>query len=281
MERAGRFVQIFFREERLPVAEGWTRSPTLITSASMGPMSRIIGAAAVWTATQACEPLSPGTHLSDILSNSARLRDANEPPFIRRGVAVTNIPPGTTAQQLLDLVHTGALEYLELSKDGTRADLSFVHGYSAARFVSAPPALLGNKLRCTWLLYRPLDPVVAVAFERDRARRTLLLCKKHEREGSWAARRLQRYLKGVLERVMVHEVRDPKLKGMYREVAEARFCDIASAIRAHARLSADPFMISVHIVYGADPCGFPSPYSPSSDSDYFETLTAEPRHPPP
>ncbi|KAJ7350925.1 Peroxidase, family 2-domain-containing protein [Mycena albidolilacea] len=50
-------VQIFFRKERLPVDEGWTRSPTLITSASTGPMSRIIGAAAVWTATQACEPL--------------------------------------------------------------------------------------------------------------------------------------------------------------------------------------------------------------------------------
>ncbi|KAJ7895617.1 Cloroperoxidase [Mycena olivaceomarginata] len=54
------FVQIFFREERLPVAEGWTRSPTLITSASMAPMSRVIGAAAVWTATQACEPLVIG-----------------------------------------------------------------------------------------------------------------------------------------------------------------------------------------------------------------------------
>ncbi|KAJ7893414.1 hypothetical protein B0H14DRAFT_890866 [Mycena olivaceomarginata] len=220
---------------------------------------------------------SHGTHLSDILSNSARLRDANEPPFIRRGVAVTNLPPGTTAQQLLDLVRTGALEYAKLNKDGTRVDLSFIHGYSAARFILAPPTLLGNKLRCAWLPYRPLDPVVAVAFERDRARRTLLLCKKHEREGTWAARRLQRYLKGVLEHVTVHEVRDPKLKGVYREVAEARFCDIASAIRAHARLRADPFMMSVHIAYGADPCEFPSP-SPSSDSDYFEALTAEPRH---
>ncbi|KAJ7350889.1 hypothetical protein DFH08DRAFT_958503 [Mycena albidolilacea] len=58
------FVQIFFREERLPVAEGWTRSPTLITSASMGPMSRIIGAAAVWTATQACKPLVIGPNIT-------------------------------------------------------------------------------------------------------------------------------------------------------------------------------------------------------------------------
>ncbi|KAJ7893411.1 Cloroperoxidase [Mycena olivaceomarginata] len=45
---------------RLPVAVGWARSPTLITSASMGLMSRIIEAAAVWTATQACEPLVIG-----------------------------------------------------------------------------------------------------------------------------------------------------------------------------------------------------------------------------
>ncbi|KAJ7350890.1 hypothetical protein DFH08DRAFT_118464 [Mycena albidolilacea] len=167
---------------------------------------------------------SPGTHLSDILSNSARPRDPNEPPFIRRGVAVRNIPPGTTAQQLLDLVRTGALEYAKLSKDGTRVDLSFIHGYSAARFVSAPPALLGNKLRCAWLPYRPLNPVVAVAFERDSARRTLLLCKKHEREGTWAARRLQRYLKGALERVTVHEMGDNSdLKSVYREIGRRAF----------------------------------------------------------
>jgi hypothetical protein len=50
-------------------------------------------------------------------------------------------------------------------------------------------------------------------------------------------------------------------------------------VQAHARLRADPFMMSVHIAYGADPCEFPSrSRSPSSDSDYFEALTAEPRH---
>ncbi|KAJ7895611.1 hypothetical protein B0H14DRAFT_3854024 [Mycena olivaceomarginata] len=106
-----------------------------------------------------------------------------------------------------------------------------------------------------------------VPFERDRARRTLLLCKKHERDGTWAARRLQRYLKSALEHVTVHEVGDNSdLKSVYRGIAEARFCDIAGAIRAHARLRADP---SVRV---------PLPYPPNSD--YFEALTAEPRHPP-
>jgi hypothetical protein len=38
-------------------------------------------------------------------------------------------------------------------------------------------------------------------------------------------------------------------------------------------------MMSVHIAYGAHPCEFPSrSRSPSPDSDYFEALTAEPRH---
>ncbi|KAF7350772.1 hypothetical protein MSAN_01638400 [Mycena sanguinolenta] len=54
------FVQIFFREERLPIAEGWTRPETTITADSMVPVERIIQSAAMWTATQPCEPLVIG-----------------------------------------------------------------------------------------------------------------------------------------------------------------------------------------------------------------------------
>ncbi|KAJ6477034.1 Chloroperoxidase [Mycena sanguinolenta] len=54
------FVQIFFREERLPIAEGWTRSETLIDAAAMVPVERIIETTAMWTATQQCEPLVIG-----------------------------------------------------------------------------------------------------------------------------------------------------------------------------------------------------------------------------
>ena len=54
------FVQIFFREERLPIAEGWTRSETLITAEAMVPVERIIETTAMWTATQQCEPLVIG-----------------------------------------------------------------------------------------------------------------------------------------------------------------------------------------------------------------------------
>ncbi|KAJ7307749.1 Chloroperoxidase [Mycena albidolilacea] len=55
-----KFVQIFFREERLPFAEGWTKPKTFITAATLSPISHIIQNASEWTATSSCEPLILG-----------------------------------------------------------------------------------------------------------------------------------------------------------------------------------------------------------------------------
>jgi hypothetical protein len=62
---SARFVQIFFREERLPIAEGWKRSTTLITDDTLSPLEVVIRNVSMWTASQACEPLriSPTTTL--------------------------------------------------------------------------------------------------------------------------------------------------------------------------------------------------------------------------
>ncbi|KAJ7133659.1 Chloroperoxidase [Mycena crocata] len=57
------FVQIFFREERLPIAEGWRRPTTLINSATLTPIEVIIRSVSNWTQTQACEPLVIGPGL--------------------------------------------------------------------------------------------------------------------------------------------------------------------------------------------------------------------------
>ncbi|KAL0573897.1 hypothetical protein V5O48_008045 [Marasmius crinis-equi] len=45
------FVQIFFREERLPIEEGWKRSPVPITGATMGPLTGQIFVASDWQPT--------------------------------------------------------------------------------------------------------------------------------------------------------------------------------------------------------------------------------------
>lgn len=52
-----RFVNIFFREERLPIAEGWKKPATLIEVATTSPLERIIRNASEWTMSQPCEPL--------------------------------------------------------------------------------------------------------------------------------------------------------------------------------------------------------------------------------
>ncbi|KAJ7123742.1 Cloroperoxidase [Mycena epipterygia] len=54
------FVQIFFREERLPIEEGWTRPTTTITAETMDPIQDIIIAASNWTPTQEFEALVLG-----------------------------------------------------------------------------------------------------------------------------------------------------------------------------------------------------------------------------
>ncbi|KAJ7826883.1 hypothetical protein B0H14DRAFT_3144806 [Mycena olivaceomarginata] len=97
-----------------------------------------------------------------------------------------------------------------------------------------------------WVVWNFAAPSVETHQENDTARDSSLDSADYPQPSSTIAR--ARYLKGALERVTVHEVGDNSdLKLVYREIAEARFCDIASAIRAHARLRADPFMISVHI----------------------------------
>ncbi|KAJ7744637.1 Cloroperoxidase [Mycena metata] len=58
------FVQIFFREERLPIAEGWTRPTTLINSVTLAPLENIIRPVSMWVASQACEDLVIGPGLT-------------------------------------------------------------------------------------------------------------------------------------------------------------------------------------------------------------------------
>ncbi|KAJ7041654.1 Cloroperoxidase, partial [Mycena alexandri] len=55
-----KFVNIFFREERLPIAEGWTKSKSLITGDSLGAIEVTIHNVSDWTATTSCEPLVLG-----------------------------------------------------------------------------------------------------------------------------------------------------------------------------------------------------------------------------
>jgi hypothetical protein len=45
-----RFVNVFFRQERLPIAEGWKRSPVLIDVKALDSMSQDIVAASQWKA---------------------------------------------------------------------------------------------------------------------------------------------------------------------------------------------------------------------------------------
>ncbi|KAF7362512.1 hypothetical protein MVEN_00599000 [Mycena venus] len=58
------FVNIFFREERLPIAEGWKKSTTVITGEILNPIMDVIIDNSNWTMTQLCEDLVLGPNLT-------------------------------------------------------------------------------------------------------------------------------------------------------------------------------------------------------------------------
>ncbi|THU90501.1 Cloroperoxidase [Dendrothele bispora CBS 962.96] len=53
------FVQIFFREERLPIAEGWHRSEIPINATTLLPLAVEIATASNWTSSGGCSVLEP------------------------------------------------------------------------------------------------------------------------------------------------------------------------------------------------------------------------------
>ncbi|THU92580.1 Cloroperoxidase [Dendrothele bispora CBS 962.96] len=53
------FVQIFFREERLPIAEGWHRSEIPINDTTLLPLIARIATASNWTSSGGCSVLEP------------------------------------------------------------------------------------------------------------------------------------------------------------------------------------------------------------------------------
>ncbi|KAJ6562660.1 Cloroperoxidase [Mycena capillaripes] len=59
-----KFVNIFFREERLPIQEGWKRSTTLITAETLNPIEDVVIDNSNWTFTQRCEDLVLGPTLT-------------------------------------------------------------------------------------------------------------------------------------------------------------------------------------------------------------------------
>ncbi|KAJ7645053.1 Cloroperoxidase [Mycena polygramma] len=59
-----KFVQIFFREERMPIEEGWKRPNVTINSDTLNPIEDIIIDNSNWNFTQRCEDLVLGPDLT-------------------------------------------------------------------------------------------------------------------------------------------------------------------------------------------------------------------------
>ncbi|KAK7057815.1 hypothetical protein R3P38DRAFT_2843157 [Favolaschia claudopus] len=205
---------------------------------------------------------SPFRLSDNLFASSSRTGYVYEPPFVRRGVCITNLPLGTTMRQVLNLITVGPLESVEMSEDGTRLNVFFLNGLHAARFVAASTrlAIAGRQLHCAWLPNRQLDPVVAHAVSTDRARRTLLLFKHRDRKDPWMVGFLKTYLPEA-EEITVREIKDP----LYWEVAVVHFRDISTAMRA---LEEVPAMLSVHAIYGRDRCE-PAPTNETSISPSY------------
>ncbi|KAK0225327.1 Peroxidase, family 2-domain-containing protein [Armillaria fumosa] len=62
-----KFVDIFFREERMPIEEGWTKPSTLITGQTMFSIASIIEETSEWVDNGGCPTMRLGPN-SDLLS---------------------------------------------------------------------------------------------------------------------------------------------------------------------------------------------------------------------
>ncbi|KAJ7047767.1 hypothetical protein C8F04DRAFT_1060044 [Mycena alexandri] len=216
------------------------RTPKRFSTRHLGPFVQRRGLAEV----------APRTRLSDLLA-SPRVAGVEEPPFTRRAVSVTNLPPGLNLQDILDRVDSGPLEYIKLFPESRRAELSFLYGHSATRFFAAKPLFINDcPLTWTWLPHRPLDPDIAVAVESKRARRVLLLFNSYDAADFWTADRLQTYFEGV------EKITQPETPGAAL-AAVVYFTDISSAIRAHGKIRADSTLAGVRVAYGMDRCEIP------------------------
>ncbi|KAK0194835.1 Peroxidase, family 2-domain-containing protein [Armillaria mellea] len=54
-----KFVDIFFREERMPIEEGWTKPSTLITGQTISPIANIIEETSEWVNNGGCPIIRP------------------------------------------------------------------------------------------------------------------------------------------------------------------------------------------------------------------------------
>ena len=65
-----RFVNVFFREERLPIKEGWKPSPIQIDNDSLGALQDQIAEAADWTPDGNCPTVTfvASTNASETLT---------------------------------------------------------------------------------------------------------------------------------------------------------------------------------------------------------------------
>ena len=63
-------MNIFFREERLPIEEGWKRSPVLIDGDNLGVLQEQISTVADWTPDGDCSTITfvGSTNASDIVT---------------------------------------------------------------------------------------------------------------------------------------------------------------------------------------------------------------------
>ena len=181
-----------------------------------------------------------------------------------RTVYLGNIPPETSAEEILGHVRSGQIESVRLLPDKNCAFISFLDGSSATHFHSdailKKLAIRGQDIKVGWGKPAPVPTSVSVAVQQSGASRNV-------------------YLGNLPETVTEAELRDDLGKfGLIDTVKIVRekaigfvhFLSISNAIKAVAQLPQEPrWQAPRRVYYGKDRCAYVSKTQQQNAAQYL------------
>ncbi|KAF5102083.1 hypothetical protein D0Z00_000543 [Geotrichum galactomycetum] len=212
---------------------------------------------------------------------------------LNRTIYVGNLPPDTTAEQVLNLVHSGVVESFKLFPDKNFAFISFLSEISAIHFFATAKlhhlSLNNNHLKINWGKQSPIPLQVSLAVTKDKATRNVYFGNIPKSKGINIPE-LRQTLEsrfGLIENIRIvkraiasstnHDtlssddsVTDIVSSNYENSVVFIHFYNINSAIRTVQELSLDPEN-PYKIFYGKDRCAKISRYQREFVANYLRS----------
>lgn len=186
-----------------------------------------------------------------------------EPINRSRTVYLGNVPPETTAEELLNHVRSGIVESVKIVPEKTCAFVSFLDHASAAHFHSdailKKLSIKGNDIKVGWGKSGPVSPTVSVAVAQDGASRNVYLGNLPDGITEEEIRSdMEKF--GPIDTIkLVHD----------KHIGFVHFLTIATAVNVVQQLPYEPQWTNRKVFYGKDRCAYISKTQQQNAAQYL------------